>query len=90
MKLLWERFIITNLSESYVVISRLLGMQLGDTKYCCILCDWDSRDKKNPYVNKLLPKQRSLKPGEKNVVNLPLVLPEKIYLPALHIKLDLM
>jgi len=29
-------------------------------------------------------------PGEKNVVNHPLFLPEKIYLPYLHIKLDLM
>jgi len=28
--------------------------------------------------------------GEKNVVSLPLVLPEKIYLPLLHIKLGLM
>jgi hypothetical protein len=80
MKLLWERLIITNLSESFVVISRLLGMQLGDTKCCYFLCEWDRRDKKNPYVNKLLPKQRSLKPGEKNDVNLPLVLPEKIFL----------
>jgi len=65
-------------------------MQLGYTKYCCILCQWDSRDKKNPYVNKLWPKQTSLTPGEKNVVNPPLVLPEKIYLPPLHIKLGLM
>jgi len=29
-------------------------------------------------------------PGEKNVINPPLVLPEKIYLPPLHIKLGLM
>jgi hypothetical protein len=29
-------------------------------------------------------------PGEKNVVNPPLVLPENIYLPPLHIKLGLM
>ena len=28
-------------------------------------------------------------PGEKNIVNPPLVLPEKIYLPPLHIKLGL-
>ena len=31
----------------------LLGMQLGYTKYCCFLCEWDSQDKKNRYVNKL-------------------------------------
>jgi hypothetical protein len=29
-------------------------------------------------------------PGEKNVINPPLVLPEKIYLPPLHINLGLM
>jgi len=32
----------------------------------------------------------SLTPGEKNVVNPPLVLPENIFLPPLHIKLVLM
>jgi len=34
----------------------LLRMQLGYTKYCCFLCEWDSQDKKNRYVNKLWPK----------------------------------
>ena len=68
----------------------LLGMQLSYTKYCCFLCEWDSGDKKNHYVNKLWPKRTSLTLGEKNVVNPPLVLSEKIFLPPLHIKLDLM
>ena len=84
---------MTNLSGSYVVISRLwhlLGMQLGYTKYCCFLCEWDSPDKKNHYVNKLWPKRTSLMPGEKNVVNPPLILLETIFLPPLHIKLGLM
>ena len=71
------------------VVVLLLGMQLGYTKYCCFLCEWDSRDKKNHYVNKLWPKRTSLTPGEKNVFS-PLVLPEKIYLPPLHIKLGLL
>ena len=72
------------------VVALLLGMQLGYTKYCCFLCEWDSREKKNQYVNKLLPKRTSLTPGEKNVVNPVLVLPEKIYLSPLYIKLGLM
>jgi len=55
-----------------------------------ILREWDSREKKNRYVNKLWPKRTSLTPGEKNVVSLPLVLPENIFLPPLHIKLGLM
>ena len=65
------------------VVAVLLGIQLRYTKYCCFLCEWDSQDK-NPYVNKLWPKRTSLTPGEKNVINPPLVLPEKIYLLPLH------
>ena len=38
------------------VVALLLGMQLGYIKYCCFLCEWDSQDKKNHYVNKLWPK----------------------------------
>jgi len=51
---------------------------------------WDSLDKKNLDVNKLGSKRTSLTPEEKNVVNPPLILPENIYLPPLHIKLGLM
>jgi len=69
------------------VVALLLRMQLGYTKYCCSLCELDSWDKKNHCVNKLWPKRTSLTPGEENVVNPPLVLPEKIYLPPWHIKL---
>jgi len=72
------------------VVALLLGMELGCTKYCCFLCEWESRDKKNRYVNKLWPKRTSLTPGEKNVVTPPLILPEKNFLPPLLIKLDLM
>jgi len=72
------------------VVALLLGMQLGYTKYCCLLCEWDSQDKKNCYVNKLWPKRTSLMPEEKNDVNPPLVFPEKVFLPPLHIKLGLM
>jgi len=38
------------------VVALLLRIQLRYTKYCCFLCKWDSRDKKNHYVNKLWPK----------------------------------
>ena len=68
------------------VVALLLGMQLGYIKYCCFLCKWDSRDKKNRYVNKLWHKRTSLTPGAKNVVSPSLVLPEKICLRSLHIK----
>jgi len=71
-------------------VALLHGIQLGYTKYCCFLCEWDSRDKKNHYVNRLWPKRTSLTPGEKNVFNPSRVLPEKICLPSLHIMLSLM
>jgi len=47
------------------VVALLLSAQLGYTKYCCFVCEWDSRDKKNHCVNKLWPKRTSLMPGEK-------------------------
>jgi len=90
----WIRLSMMNLSRNCVcdlkVVALLLTMQLGYTKYCCFLCEWDSQDKKNHYVNKLCPKQTSLMPGEENVLSPPLVFPEKIYLPPLDIKLGLM
>lgn len=72
------------------VIALVLGLQLGYTKFCCFLCEWDSRDRENHFVKKQWPKRLNLKPGEKNVLYQPLVNPEKIYLPPLHIKLGLM
>jgi len=78
------------LCDDLNVVALLFGMQLGYTNYSCFLCKWDTRDKKNHCVNKLWSKRTSLTPGEKNVVNPPLVLPEKIYLPPLHLKLGLM
>jgi len=46
------------------VVSLLLGLQLGYTKYWCSFCELDRQDKKNHYVNKMLPKRASLTPGE--------------------------
>jgi len=80
---MWE------LCDDLTVVALLLRMQLGYTKYCCFLCQWDSQDKKNHYVNKLWPKRTSLTPGEKNVVNPPLVLPENIFLLPLNTELGL-
>jgi len=45
-----------NLCGDLKVVALLLRMQLGYTKYCCFLCEWDIRDEKNHYVNKLWPK----------------------------------
>lgn len=72
------------------VIALLLGMQLGYTKYCCFLCEWDSRARDRHYVQKEWPLRQALSPGLKNVTNEPLVDPKKVLLPPLHIKLGLM
>jgi len=45
-----------NLCGDLMVVTLLLGMHLGYTKYCSFLCKWDSQDKKKHYVNKLWPK----------------------------------
>ena len=78
-----------NICGDLKVIALLLGLQQGYTKFCCFLCEWDSRDRKNHFVKKQWPK-RNLIPGNKNVIFQPLVNPKLVYLPPLHIKLGLM
>ena len=50
------------------------------------MCEWDSRGIKQHYIQKQRPKQKALILGQKNVVNTPLINPEKSLSP-LHIKL---
>lgn len=72
------------------VVALLQGMQLGFTKFCCFLCEWDSRARDKHYELKMWPIRQSLEPGEKNVLHHPLAPQNKIILPPLHIKLGLM
>ena len=72
------------------IITILLGQQSGFTKYPCFLCLWDSRERKSHYKNKTWPARSSLTPGSLNVLNDPLVPPDNVLLPPLHIKLGLM
>jgi len=37
-------------------VAVLLGWQLGYTKVCCFLCEWDSRNRKHCYIQKQFPK----------------------------------
>ena len=71
------------------VTALLMGLQLGCNKFCCFLCEWDSRDKKNRYIKKEWPKCESLLPGQKNVIHPSLVNSDMIILPSLLIKLGL-
>lgn len=70
------------------VVAILQGLQGGYTKFCCFLCEWDSRLRAQHYIQSVWP-ARTFGPGEKNVLALPLVAPDKIILPPLHIKLGL-
>ena len=70
-------------------IALLLGLQQGFTKYCCFICEWDSRARSLHYSRKDWPARKSLEPGVMNVKNQPLVGLSTILLPAMHLKLDL-
>jgi hypothetical protein len=72
------------------VVAILLGLQQGYTKFCCFMCEWDSRAKARHYITKDWPLRQRLEPGSKNVLYPSLVEPSKILLPPLHVKLGLM
>jgi hypothetical protein len=44
-----------NICVDVKVIALLLGLQLRYTKFHCLLCKWDSRDKAHHYVNRIWP-----------------------------------
>jgi hypothetical protein len=67
-----------------------MGLQLGYTKYCCFLCEWDSRAKTLHYLKRDWLQRKSLKVGEKNVQHPALAEWHKILLPPLRIKLGMM
>ena len=79
-----------NMSGDLKVITILMGMQTGYTKYCRFICEWDSRDRKHHYINKNWPIRDKMEPVSKNVLRVPLVEREKVLMPPLHIKLGLM
>ena len=72
------------------VIGILMGLQGGFTKHCCFLCLWDSHATAQHYETKEWPKTNSYACGVKNIQHIPLVNPDKVLMPPLHIKLGLM
>ena len=67
-----------------------MGMQGGFTKQCCFLCLWNSRDTEKHCQKRDWPIRVGCEPGRSRVKEKPLVQPQKIDLPPLHIKLGLM
>ena len=68
----------------------LLGQQRGYTKYPCYLCMWDSRAREKHWVESNWPPRSTLKQGDPNILNEPLVDRKNIIFPPLHLKLGLM
>ncbi|KAF2343898.1 hypothetical protein FHG87_025346 [Trinorchestia longiramus] len=79
-----------NLCGDLKVIGLLMDMQAVFTKYCCFLCLWDNRAVSQHYKQKDWGSRSTLVPGEHRVEENPLVDMNKVFLPSLHIKLDLM
>ena len=71
------------------MVNFLLGQQSGYTKHLCFLCAWESRNKANHWVKKYWQPRITLRAGDKNIINEPLVPRDRIILPPLHIKLGL-
>ena len=71
------------------MVNVLLGQQGGYTKYPCFLCLWDSRAKDKHWNQRTWPVRANMTVGEKNVINEPMVVREKIIFRPLHIKLGL-
>lgn len=78
------------LCGDFKIISITLGQQLGYTSFPCFLCLFNSRSDDKHYKVVDWPKRGSLKEGDPNVENEPLIDPIKVLLPPLHIKLGLM
>lgn len=78
-----------NICADLKVVAMLTGLQGGYTKYCCFLCEWDSRAKDRHYRIKQWPQRKEGIPGQKNISHPALVDEHKIFLPPLHIKLGL-
>lgn len=73
----------------FKMVSFLMGLQGGFTKFPCFLCLWDSRDTKAHYHRRDWPQRTEFTVGKSNVKWEPLIEPTKVLMPPLHIKLGL-
>ena len=73
----------------FKMVAFLTGLQGGFTKFMCYLCLWDSRNTALHYQQRHWPLRTRHEVGSHNVKHVPLVEPEKLLMPPLHIKLGL-
>ncbi|GFG35237.1 hypothetical protein Cfor_07299, partial [Coptotermes formosanus] len=71
------------------VLCMLLGQKQGYIKSPCYICEWDSRAQLKHWLERQWTHRTRLIPGCKNILRKSLVGPEKIILPHLLIKFDL-
>ena len=64
--------------SDFKLVAILSGLQGGNTKFPCILCLWDSRDRQNHYTRKVWPERVGRTYGEYNIKNDPLIPQEEI------------
>jgi hypothetical protein len=67
-----------------------LGQKVGNTKFTCFSCEWDSKARDKHWTTKEWSKRENLIAVTKNVIHTSLVDSLKVLLPALHIKLGIM
>lgn len=71
------------------IVTIILGLTAGYSKYPCHLCEFDSRaDELVKFKNKFSPRKQ-FKINEKNVKYKPMIDPSKVIIPPLHVKLGL-
>ncbi|CAH0554542.1 unnamed protein product [Brassicogethes aeneus] len=71
------------------MISLVCGLQGGYTKNMCFICLWNTRYKGNQYQKRDWDNRHDYVIGAANVIHNPLISPDKVLLPPLHIKLGI-
>jgi hypothetical protein len=71
------------------VVGLLMGVKRGFPKYQCFMCKWEGRERELHYTNYEWPSRTKYEVGKESIENKPLVDPDSIILPPLHVKLGL-
>ena len=71
------------------IVTILLGLTAGNSKYPCHLCEFDSRASESKKFENQFKSRQQYKVSEKNVKYPPMIEPTRIIIPPLHVKLGL-
>ena len=73
----------------FKMVSFLMNLQGGFTRFSCFHCSWDSRNTTGHYHRKDWPQRTEFCKGKSNIMWEPLIELQKVLIPPLHIKLGL-